>query len=207
MARRLAIVLLLVVGVTLIIMAGTHNLRQRQLVIQKAQQNEVTLTPADSSASSGDSSADPLAPTMLGKAAPAFTLVDLNGKKISLADYKGHPIVLNFWATYCGPCKLEMPWFQQLAGKYQAQGLVVLGIDEDDGMATQEVGAASKQIGVNYPILLPDDTVSKAYQLSDYLPETYYIGKDGKVVDQTIGAHSKNELEADIQKAIGMGGE
>lgn len=207
MARRLTIVLLLVVGVTLIIMAGTHNLRQRQLVIQKAQQNEITLTPADSSASSGDSGADPLVPTMLGKAAPAFTLVDLNGKKISLADYKGHPIVLNFWATYCGPCKLEMPWFQQLAGKYQAQGLVVLGIDEDDGMATQEVGAASKQIGVNYPILLPDDTVSKAYQLSDYLPETYYIGKDGKVVDQTIGAHSKNELEADIQKAIGTGGE
>jgi thiol-disulfide isomerase/thioredoxin len=205
-ARRLAIVLLLVVGVTLMIVAGTHNLRQRQLVIQRAQQNEVTLTPADSSASSGDSASDPLAPMMLGKVAPAFTLVDLNGKKVSLADYKGHPIVLNFWATYCGPCKLEMPWFQQLAGKYQAQGLVVLGIDEDDGMATKDVGAASKQIGVSYPILMPDDKVSKAYELSDYLPETYYIGKDGKVVDQTIGAHAKNDLEADIQKAIGTGG-
>ncbi len=206
MARRLAIVLLLVVGVTLIILSGTHNLRQRQSVIKQAQQNEVALTPADASGSSGDTASDPLAPTMLGKVAPAFSLVDLNGKKVSLADYKGHPIVLNFWATYCGPCKLEMPWFQQLAGKYQAQGLVVLGIDEDDGMATKDVDAASKQIGVSYPILMPDDKVSKDYQLSDYLPETYYIGKDGKVVDQTIGAHSKNELEADIQKAIGTGG-
>ena len=206
MARRLAIVLLLVVGVTLIILSGTHNLRQRQSVIKQAQQNEVALTPADASGSSGDTASDPLAPTMLGKVAPAFSLVDLNGKKVSLADYKGHPIVLNFWATYCGPCKLEMPWFQQLAGKYQSQGLVVLGIDEDDGMATKDVDAASKQIGVSYPILMPDDKVSKDYQLSDYLPETYYIGKDGKVVDQTIGAHSKNELEADIQKAIGTGG-
>jgi thiol-disulfide isomerase/thioredoxin len=205
-ARRLAIVLLLVVGVTLIILSGAHNLRQRQLVIQKAQQNEVALTPANASGSSGDSASDPLAPTMLGKVAPAFSLVDLNGKKVSLADYKGHPVVLNFWATYCGPCKLEMPWFQQLAGKYQAQGLVVLGIDQDDGMATKDVGEASRQIGVSYPILMPDDKVSKDYQLSDYLPETYYIGKDGKVVDQTIGAHSKNELEADIQKAIGTGG-
>jgi hypothetical protein len=83
---------------------------------------------------------------------------------------------------------------------------VVLGIDQDDGMATKDVGEASRQIGVSYPILMPDDKVSKDYQLSDYLPETYYIGKDGKVVDQTIGAHSKNELEADIQKAIGTGG-
>ena len=206
MARRLAIVLLLVVGVMLIILSGVHNLRQRQLVIQQARQNEVALAPANASGSSGDSASDPLAPTMLGKEAPAFTLVDLSGKKVSLADYKGHPVVLNFWATYCGPCKLEMPWFQQLAGKYQAQGLVVLGIDEDDGMAAKDVGAASKQIGVSYPILMPDDKVSKNYQLSDYLPETYYIGKDGKIVDQTIGAHSKNELEADVQKAIGTGG-
>lgn len=206
MARRLAVVLLLVVGVTLIILSGAHNLRQRQLVIQKAQQNEVALAPADSSGASGDSASDPLAATMLGKVAPAFSLVDLNGKKVSLADYKGHPIVLNFWATYCGPCKLEMPWFQQLAGKYQAQGLVVLGIDQDDGMASKDVGAASKQIGVSYPILIPDGKVSKDYQLSDYLPETYYVGKDGKIVDQTIGAHSKNELEADIQKAIGASG-
>ena len=206
MARRLAIVLLLVIGVTLIILSGAHNLRQRQLVIQKARQNEVALAPANAPGSSGDSASDPLAPTMLGKVAPGFALVDLSGKKVSLADYKGHPVVLNFWATYCGPCKLEMPWFQQLAGKYQAQGLVVLGIDEDDGMAAKDVGAASKQIGVSYPILMPDDKVSKNYQLSDYLPETYYIGKDGKIVDQTIGAHSKNELEADVQKAIGTGG-
>jgi hypothetical protein len=84
---------------------------------------------------------------------------------------------------------------------------VMLGIDQDDGMATPQIAAASKEIGVRYPILLPDNKIAKDYQLSDYLPETYYIDKSGKVVDQTIGAHSKDELEADIQKAIGSGGQ
>ena len=202
MVRRLAIVVLLVAGVTLIVVAGTHNLRQRQVVMQKAQQDQVQLTPASSS----DTGDDPEAKKLLGQAAPSFTLVDLNGKKVSLADYKGHPVVLNFWATYCGPCKLEMPWFQDLQNKYKDKGLVVLGLDQDDGMAVKEVAEASKRVGVTYPILMPDDKVSKSYQLSDYIPETFYVDKSGKVVEQTIGAHSKNELEADVQKAIASGG-
>jgi hypothetical protein len=61
-------------------------------------------------------------------------------------------------------------------------------------------------VGVTYPILMPDDNVAKSYQLSDYIPETFYVDKSGKIVDQTIGAHPKDELEADIQKAIASGG-
>ena len=68
-----------------------------------------------------------------GKAAPGFTLLDTSGKKVSLADYKGKPVVVNFWATWCGPCRLEMPWFEEFSAKYKDQGLVVLGISEDDG--------------------------------------------------------------------------
>jgi len=204
--RRLAIVVLLIAGVTLVVMAGTHNLRHRQMEMQKAQQGDVQLTPASSSSTSADPSDDPAAKLLLGKAAPSFTLVDLDGKKVSLADYKGHAVVLNFWATYCGPCKLEMPWFQDLQNKYKDKGLVVLGLDQDDGMGVKEVAAASKRVGVTYPILMPDDKVSKSYQLSDYIPETFYVDKSGKIVEQTIGAHSKNELEADVQKAIASGG-
>jgi thiol-disulfide isomerase/thioredoxin len=203
-ARRLAVVGLLVIGLAMVIVAGMHNLRTRREAIQRAQQNEVVLAKSDSPS---DSEADPMGQPMLGKVAPAFTLVDLTGKKVSLADFKGHPIVLNFWATFCGPCKLEMPWFQQLVGKYQAQGLVVLGLDQDEGMGTAEVAAAAKRVGVTYSILMPDHNLAKDYQLSDYLPETFYVGKNGKVVDQTIGAHSKDELEADIQKAIATGGQ
>ena len=203
MVRRLVIVVLLIAGVTLVVMAGTHNLRHRQVVMQKAQQSDVQLTPASAGT---DPSEDPAAKLLLGKAAPSFTLVDLNGKKVSLADYKGHAVVLNFWATYCGPCKLEMPWFQDLQNKYKDKGLVVLGLDQDDGMAMKEVAAASKRVGVTYPILMPDDKISKSYQLGDYIPETFYVDKTGKIVEQTIGAHSKDELEADVQKAIASGG-
>jgi thiol-disulfide isomerase/thioredoxin len=202
MGRRLAVLGLLVVGVALIVMAGVYNLRDRREAMQKAQQNEANLTKADSSA---DSVSNPDAKPMLGKVAPAFTLVDLKGKKVSLADFKGHPVVLNFWATYCGPCKLEMPWFEALAAKYQPQGLVILGIDQDDGMAASAVAAAAKKVGVSYPILLPDDKVAQAYQVGDYIPETYYVGKNGKIIDQDVGVYSKSDMEADIQKAIATG--
>ncbi len=178
-----------------------HNLKQRRDAMAKARANEVQLVPADPSATMDGM----MAPNMRGKVAPAFTLTDLNGKKVSLADYKGHPVVVNFWATYCGPCKLEMPWFQQMVGKYQAQGLVVLGLDQDDGVGKDEIAATARKIGVNYPILLPDDSVAKAYQLGDYLPETFYVGKDGKIVEQTVGLNSKDEMEAAIQKMVGGG--
>lgn len=204
MARRLAVLGLLVVGVAMMVVAGMHNLRARRDAVRKAQQNEVVLTKTDSSASSDS---DPMAQTMMGKVAPNFTLVDIKGKKVSLSDFKGHAIVVNFWATYCGPCKVEMPWFQDLGTKYHEKGLVILGLDQDDGMATEEVAAASRRVGVSYPILMPDDKVAKDYQLSDYLPETYYIGENGRVVDQTIGTHSKDEIEADIQKAIAAVGQ
>lgn len=204
MARRLAVLGLLVVGVAMMVVAGMHNLRARRAAVQKAQQSEVVLTKADSSASSDS---DPMAQTMVGKVAPNFTLVDIKGKKVSLSDFKGHAVVVNFWATYCGPCKIEMPWFQELGKKYHEKGLVILGLDQDFGMATEEVAAASRRVGVSYPILMPQDKVTKDYQLSDYVPETYYVGANGRIVDQTIGTHSKDEIEADIQKAIAAVGQ
>ncbi len=87
------------------VLAGTHNLRHRQRVIE---QSEAASMPANSSSSS-DTGDQPFTKAMLGKAAPGFTLVDVEGNKVSLDEYKGHAVVLNFWATYCPPCKLEMP--------------------------------------------------------------------------------------------------
>jgi peroxiredoxin len=190
--------------VVLVVLAGVHNLRVHRLKMEVKRQSEVVLTPAPGSAAVSSNS---LGATLTGKPAPAFTLVDLAGKKVSLADYKGHPVVLNFWATWCGPCKLEMPWFEQMYGKYKPQGLVILGLSQDDGMDTADIAKSAKKVGVSYPILQPDEKVSKAYQLSDYLPETYYLDKNGVIVDQTIGAHSRDELEADIQKSIAAGGQ
>jgi len=201
LVRRLAVAVAMLAVLGVLIWTGVRNLRERRAAMAKAQVNEVTLTKADPNASADGMAA----PSIRGQVAPGFTLVDLSGKKVSLADYKGHPVVINFWATYCGPCKLEMPWFQEMLNKYQADGLVVLGLDQDEGVGKAEIAAASKKIGVSYPILLPDDKVAKAYQLGDYLPETFYIGRDGKVVEQTVGVNTKDELEADVKKAIGSG--
>jgi len=207
LARRGGVAVVMLVVVILLVWAGVYNLRARRLAMQKAAQNEVVLTKTDSAGSSGDAMASMMGVNLRGKAAPGFTLVDLAGKKVSLSDFKGHPVVVNFWATYCGPCKLEMPWFQQMVAKYQPQGLVVLGLDQDEGEQNDVIAKAAKKVGVSYPILLPDDKVAKAYQLGDYLPETFYVGKNGVVVEQTVGAHALDELEADIQKTIAAGGE
>jgi thiol-disulfide isomerase/thioredoxin len=206
LVRRAAVAVGILVVVLLLISSGVYKLRERRLAMEKRGQAEVLLTKTDSAGSGEDAMASMMGVNLRGKAAPGFTLVDLSGKKVSLSDFKGHPVVVNFWATYCGPCKLEMPWFQEMAGKYQAQGLVVLGLDQDEGEQDEVIAKAAKKVGVSYPILLPDNKAAKAYQLGDYLPETFYVGKNGLVVEQTVGAHSKDELEADIQKTIAAGG-
>jgi peroxiredoxin len=192
----------MVVLIVLLFWAGVHNLRHRR---QLAESQHVTLIPA---APADDNSGAPDAEgaELIGKAAPAFTLKDVNGKKVSLADFKGHPVMVNFWATWCGPCKLEMPWIQEFSAKYQAQGFQVLGLSQDDGASAKDVAEAAKHIGVSYPILMPDEKVAKQYGGVDYLPETFYVDRNGKVVQVTAGAPSKEQMEALIQKTIAAGG-
>lgn len=170
-----------------------------------ARSNEVKLIPA---APASDDSGPPDAEgeNLIGKQAPAFTLKDLSGKKVSLANFKGHPVVVNFWATWCGPCKLEMPWFQEFSAKYQPQGLEVLGLSQDDGASAEDIATAAKHIGVTYPILMPDESVAKEYGGVDYLPETFYIDRAGKVVQVTAGAPSKDQMQALIEQTIAAGG-
>ena len=182
--------------------AGVHNLRARRAALQG---NHVELIPANS-APVDAGPPDTEGAALKGKAAPSFSLVDTDGRKVSLAQFKGHPVVVNFWATWCGPCKLEMPWFQEFSSKYKPQGLVVLGLAQDDGASRQDIAGAAKKIGVNYPILMPDDSVSKAYGGVDYLPETFYVDKAGKVTAITAGAPTKDQMEAEIQQTIAAGG-
>ena len=137
---------------------------------------------------------------------PAFTLVDVEGKKVSLADYKGKPVLVNFWATWCAPCKLEMPWFEEFHKKYA--DLVILGIAADDAPKAAIV-ATAKKLGVDYSVLLVNDQVTAAYGGVEYLPETFYVGRDGKVMLETAGmsdnAGGKDEIEANIRKLIATG--
>jgi glutathione peroxidase-family protein len=93
-----------------------------------------------------------------------------------------------------------MPWFEEFTAKYKSQGLVVLGVDQDDSAGKEEIALAAKRTGVTYPILLPDKKISGNYKLGDYLPQTFFIDKNGNVVEEVIGGRSKDEIEADVKK-------
>ena len=180
--------------------AGVHNLRARRATLAA---NRVELIPANGSAAGDSAAPDAEGSELRGKPAPAFALTGTDGRKVSLEQFKGHPVVVNFWATWCGPCKLEMPWFQEFSNKYKPQGLVILGLSQDEGATPATVATAARKIGVTYPILMPDDKVAKDYGGVDYLPETFYVDKAGKVVSITAGAPTKDQMEANIQQAIG----
>ncbi len=211
--RGVSVVALMIVAVSLLVWAGVHNARERRVEMQKMQANQaskVMLIPdsANSSASSAAPADSPMA-KLNGKAAPAFTLFDLNGKKVSLADFKGKPVLVNFWATWCGPCKLEMPWFEEFNKKYSADGLIILGVAADEA-GKSVIASTAKKSGVTYPILLGEDAMENAYGGIDYLPETFYVDRGGKVLIETAGVSSedggKDEIEANIKKLIAAGG-
>lgn len=191
------VIALMVVGISMLLWAGWHNLRERRLAMQQAESNHVYLTPAEKGG--GDTAA---VATLDGKPAPAFTLHDLNGKEVSLADYKGRPVLVNFWATWCAPCKLEMPWFEQFRKQYAGQGFEILGIAEDDA-GKDEITKSAKKLGVDYPILLTDEKVAPAYGGVDYLPMSFYVDRTGVVREETAGLATKDEVEANIRKIVG----
>jgi peroxiredoxin len=194
--RRIATAVVMVVVVCLLFWAGWHNLRARRVAMQKAQQATVTVT-NPGGGSPEDSSFD-------GKLAPAFSLVDTAGNKVSLADFKGHPVVVNFWATWCGPCQLEMPWLEEFLNKYKGQGLVIVGISDDSDQPKEAILKAANKVGVTYPLLLPDGSVKKNYGVDEYWPTSFFVDKNGVVTVEKIGAPTKDEMEADIRKAIGL---
>jgi thiol-disulfide isomerase/thioredoxin len=205
MKRSALVVVALVVGVSLMLWAGWHNLRERRLAMQRAQESRVVLAPVVPGQQGTQGSDADAPPQLRGKAAPAFTLTTLEGKKISLADYRGRPVLVNFWATWCAPCKLEMPWFEEFRGKYASQGFEILGIAEDDA-GKDEIAKAAKKLGATYPILLTDGKVAPAYGGIDYLPMSFYVDGKGIVVEQNAGLASKDEVEANIKKLIAASG-
>jgi peroxiredoxin len=123
-----------------------------------------------------------------GKEAPAFTLQDLDGKKVSLSDFKGRPLVVNFWGTYCAPCKIEMPWLEEFRRSMRRSGFEVLGVTYDAEVGKDTIAKDVQRLGVTYPILLSDADVEKTYLSdSEVLPMSFYVDKAGKVVDVTAG--------------------
>src|ERR1700731_3842222 len=133
--------------------------------------------------------------------APDFALESLDGKTTRLSDFRGKAVLLNFWATWGGPCKIEMPWFVDLQKQYGSQGLQIVGVAMDDG-SKEDIAKFARDMGVNYPVLLGKEEVGDAYGGVPALPETFFIGRDGKIVDKIIGLKGKAEIEDSIKRAL-----
>ena len=151
-----------------------------------------------------------------GKPAPAFTLVDLQGKKVSLADYKGKAVLLNFWATWCGPCKVEIPWIVKLRDQYKSQGFEVLGI-ESDNYDTDPKAYASYKAGVEKSAKASGHQLPGAARRRHHLRALWGPGWAAQFLlrrpqwhrgyRQIVGLADRDEIEANIKKAIASGGE
>jgi cytochrome c-type biogenesis protein len=133
--------------------------------------------------------------------APDFTLESLDGKSMKLSDLRGKAVLLNFWATWCGPCKIEMPWFVELQKQYGDQGFQIVGVAMDDA-SKDEIAKFAKDMGVNYPILIGKEAVGDQYGGVPALPESFFIGRDGKLVDKIIGLKGKSEIEDAIKETL-----
>jgi len=141
---------------------------------------------------------------LIGGPAPDFDLQTLDGKNVKLSDYRGKAVLLNFWATYCGPCKIEMPWFVELQNEYGPQGFQIVGVAMDDA-STEEIAKFAKDMNVNYPILLGKEAVGQSYGGVSVLPTTFFVGRDGKLIAREFGLQSRSVFVDHIKQAMNQG--
>jgi cytochrome c biogenesis protein CcmG/thiol:disulfide interchange protein DsbE len=140
-------------------------------------------------------------PTAIGSAAPDFTLASLDGEPIRLADLRGRPVIVNFWASWCGPCIEEFPLLRDAAARHEADGLAVIGIVyRDRAEAAREF--MERYGGTWEAAMDPGEQVATAYGVFGP-PETYFIGRDGTIVARNIGQVTAATLDAQLAAIIG----
>ena len=146
--------------------------------------------------------AAPSCPANAKKANLNFTLKNVNGKAVRLADYTGKVVLLDFWATWCGPCKIEIPGFVKLYAKYQSRGLEVVGVVVLDEF--ERAGPFARELEMNYTILDGDgrEDIEDAYGPLFGLPTTFIIGRDGRICAKHIGLTANDTFEAAIKSLL-----
>jgi peroxiredoxin len=206
--RNLIVLIAVIVALAVMFWAGYANFEHRKQEQARRDAISARLVP---DAATGGTGENPYTSPLLGKPAPAFTLEDLSGKKVSLADYRGKAVMLNFWATWCQPCNVEIPWLIDLRQKYGPQGFEILGISNDtldlDDKAKlasekQEIRQFVERKKMSYPILLNGDSITQPYGGVDGLPSSFFVDPSGVIVEATMGLTSKDEVESAIQKAL-----
>ena len=143
------------------------------------------------------------APGVAGQTAvaPEWSLQDVEGKKVCSADFKGKVVILDFWATWCGPCRTEIPTFIALQKQYAKQGLVVIGASVDEGGA-DVVKPFARKLGINYPVVLADEKTQQAFGGIEAVPTTFIIDRQGQIVKEHLGFADKDEFEKEIKPLL-----
>jgi cytochrome c biogenesis protein CcmG/thiol:disulfide interchange protein DsbE len=136
-----------------------------------------------------------------GSPAPHFTLPDLEGNKVASSDFAGKVVILDFWATWCPPCKEEVPHFVRLQSKYRDQGLVIVGLSLDGGGA-KDVKPFAEEYNVNYTMLIANDEIAKAYGGVTMIPTTFVLDRSGTIVKRFIGLIPPEVFEETIRPLL-----
>jgi cytochrome c biogenesis protein CcmG/thiol:disulfide interchange protein DsbE len=139
----------------------------------------------------------------VGDRAPDFALADLEGRPIRLADYAGRPVLLNFWASWCGPCVEEFPLFDAALAEHAEDGLAVVGIVYRD--RSEAARGFAEQLGAGWPLVMdPGEAVARAYGVYGP-PESWLIDSQGRVFSRQIGPYSAGELAAQLDQLLAVG--
>ncbi len=135
--------------------------------------------------------------------APDFTLQDANGNSVKLSDAQGKVVLLNFWATWCGPCQLEIPWFIAFQQEYKSKGLEVIGVAMDEE-GWKVIKPYVNEHKMNYRVVLGNDSVTQLYGGVDSLPTTFIIDRSGKIAYVHVGLAGRDEYRNEIQTLLGI---
>jgi cytochrome c biogenesis protein CcmG/thiol:disulfide interchange protein DsbE len=137
----------------------------------------------------------------VGTAAPAFALPDLEGKTVRNTDLKGKVVILNFWATWCPPCRDEVPDFVRLQAKYRDQGLAIVGLSLDQGGAN-DVRPFVAEYDVNYTMLIANQDVAESYGGVQGIPTTFVLDREGTIVKRFVGRVSAEAFEEAVRPLL-----
>jgi len=150
---------------------------------------------------SGPERASSLKPVATRQPAPDFELKDADGRWVRLADYRGKVVLLNFWATWCEPCLIEIPWFIEFERRHKDQGFAVVGVvTDDDGW--ENVKPFVSQSGINYRVVMGNNTIAQLYGGVEALPTTFIIDQKGRIAAIHVGLASKSSYERDVNQLL-----
>ncbi|MCB8917207.1 MAG: redoxin domain-containing protein [Ardenticatenaceae bacterium] len=141
----------------------------------------------------------------VGSEAPSFVLADLAGNPVSLADFRGQPVIINFWATWCAPCRIEMPELQAAYDQYQADGLVILAVNREEDLATVQAYFVD-EMGLTFTALLDEQAFAANVYNVFNMPTTYFVDPAGMVTAVHRGPMTKGQIDGYLANTIPAGG-